>query len=162
MGLSKKRKKKKVIVYGSLEIGNSALPFSYFQVSSFWCVKTHYVCLSLSHRSQFTHQTKLTNTNKKHHFLWLEPLTWKWSKWTCINAYPSLTIQMNVLPTLIHILFYSEKKKKKRVNKCATIYNDIFGIFHQENDGKDRIFLPKWWWGYVHFISIIWSILLMD
>ena len=146
-----------------MEIGNSALPFSYFQVSSFWCVKTHYVCLSLSHRSQFTHQTKLTNTNKKHHFLWLEPLTWKWSKWTCINAYPSLTIQMNVLPTLIHILFYSEKKKKKkRVNKCATIYNDIFGIFHQENDGKDRIFLPKWWWGYVHFISIIWSILLMD
>ena len=51
---------------------------------------------------------------------------------------------MNVLPNLIHILFYSEKKKKKkRVNKCATIYNDIFGIFHQENDGKDRIFLPK-------------------
>ena len=34
-------------------------------------------------------------------------------------------------------------RKKERVNKCATIYNDIFGIFHQENDGKDMIFYPN-------------------
>ena len=96
---------------GSLEIGNSALPFSYFQVSSFWCVKTH-MCVFLSLSQVTVHTANKVNKHKQASLSLAWTFDLKVVQMDMHIAYPSLMIQMDVLPTLIHILFYSEKKRE--------------------------------------------------